>query len=106
MIDVLSTACIGPSFLKTIPFRTSKLCEHAATKFIISLAVSDLLFSGINIPSYGYGLYSRNFLTEKTCPAIGFFYMVNASVSIYNMTLVTVNYYVKICHNYKYDKVS
>ena len=98
--------CKRPRFLRKFLFRTSKIRKQAATKFIISLAVSDLLFSGINIPSYGYGLYSKNFLTTKTCPPIGFFYMVNASVSIYSMALVTLNYYVKICHNSQYNNVS
>ena len=86
--------------------RNSKIRGQAMTKFIISLAVSDLLFCCISTPSIGYGIYAKDFLSENNCSYFYFVVVGNYAVSVYNLVLITVHNYVAICYNSKYHKVN
>ena len=91
--------------------RCQKLRVHATTAFVISLAVSDLLFSAINLPltasrykgscgSFSYTLYpffcARYVHEEWTlgptlCRIFPFFFYGNVAASLMNMVAITVN---------------
>ena len=86
-------------------FRTPKI-RDGATRFIVSLAVSDFLYSGINTPIIGYSHFSKDFLTNENCPIITFIGYSNYGISIYNMVLMAIQCYVVVCHISIYEKVS
>ena len=104
---ILTTLGVTGNLLTIIALlRNSKLLDQPITRFVISLAVSDFIFSAFNIPTYAYAMNNISFYTKTSCQFLGYFYLVNASVSIYNLVMITVSHYILICHNSKYNEVS
>ena len=90
---------------KSLNFRTPEIRIEATTKFIISLAISDCLFCGINVPAYAYAVNSQEFLTPENCKFWTFMKCINSAASIYNLVLITFSHYMMICHIEKFKKV-
>jgi len=82
--------------------RCAKLRVHATTAFVISLAVSDLLFSAINLPlTASRYIHEEWTLGTTLCRIFPFFFYGNVAASLMNMVAITVNRYVLIsCHGY------
>lgn len=82
--------------------RCQKLRVHATTAFVISLAVSDLLFSAINLPLTASRYVHEEWTLGPTlCRVFPFFFYGNVAASLMNMVAITVNRYVLIsCHGY------
>lgn len=80
--------------------RCPKLRSHATTMFVISLALSDLLFAAVNLP-----LTASRYIHEEwrlgavLCRLFPFFFYGNVAASLMNMVAITINRYVLIsCH--------
>ena len=97
--------CFGFRFFKVALFRTPKILENVASKFVISLSLSDFIFCCV-LPIQGYGVASGNFFTNDNCSIFGPLIFANYGISVYNFLLISVHNYVLICHNKKYNKVS
>ena len=92
--------------------KSKKLSHLVMTKFIVSLAVSDLLFCSINVGSNAVRYITRNnpesadsIWGAKVCEVFTFFYFANGGVSLANLFLITLNQYVMICHYDKLEKI-
>ena len=96
----------GFSFIRNILFRTETIKRVPTSKFVLSLAISDLLFCLINVPVYGVALNSPNFLNYDNCKLWTFLKCVNSATSIYSKIFITISHWIMICHNSKYDRVS
>ena len=85
--------------------RNSSLRKRTTTKFIVSLAISDLLFCSINTLCNAI-LFNRVTLYElEICKLLTFFFYANGAVSLFNLVLITFNQYILICHSDKYHKI-
>ncbi|GFG30616.1 hypothetical protein Cfor_05178, partial [Coptotermes formosanus] len=86
--------------------RCSKLRHHATTAFVISLAMSDLLFCSINLPLTASRFINQAWvLGPELCKLFPFFFYGNVAVSLLSMVAITVNRYILIsCHGL-YDKL-
>ena len=80
--------------------------ESPVAKLILSLAFSDLLYSGYAIPLTGTAIYTKKVYTEETCATLTWTGVIIFTVSIYNLVLITVHNYIRICHVSIYSKVS
>ena len=90
--------------------KDSNLRSQATTKFIISLAVSDLLFCAIMMPlNVAYFVLKRegnfNGFPIELCQFCTYFYYAASGVSLFNLLLITINRYILICKNSKYCKI-
>jgi len=91
--------------------RCQKLRSHATTAFVISLAISDLLFSAINLPlTASRYIHEAWTLGTTLCRIFPFFFYGNVACSLMNMVAITVNRYVLITYhgryNYIYSKIN
>lgn len=86
--------------------RCVKLRSHATTAFVISLAISDLLFCSINLPlTASRYIHEEWLLGETMCQLYPFFFYGNVGASLINMVAITINRYVLIaCPGY-YSKI-
>jgi hypothetical protein len=86
--------------------RSQKLRVHATTAFVISLAISDLLFSAINLPlTASRYIHEKWTLGDTLCRIFPFFFYGNVAASLMNMVAITVNRYVLIsCHG-RYGRI-
>lgn len=72
--------------------RCSKLRHHATTAFVISLAMSDLLFCSINLPLTASRYINQAWvLGSELCKLFPFFFYGNVAVSLLSMVAITVN---------------
>nr|CAD7413630.1 unnamed protein product [Timema poppensis] len=86
--------------------RCRKLRKHATTAFVISLSVSDLLFSAINLPLTASRYVSEAWVLGPTlCKLFPFFFYGNVAVSLLSMVAITINRYVLISCHLLYDNV-
>ena len=83
-----------------------KLRKKATTSFIISLAVSDFMFCGINLPLTAVRyFYQKWVLGDQLCRVFPFFFYGNVAASLMSMVAITINRYVIIgCFKY-YAKI-
>ena len=79
--------------------------ESPVTKLILNLALSDLLHSGYSIPLVGTAIYTKVY-TEENCASLSWIGVSIMNVSIYNLVLITIHNYLRICHDSIYYKVS
>ena len=120
-----SDVCIDAGNLLTVValVRCQKLRSHATTAFVISLAVSDLLFSAINLPLTAsryctviililiINLINCRYIHEAwtlgptLCRIFPFFFYGNVACSLMNMVAITVNRYVLITHHGRYNHI-
>lgn len=86
--------------------RCQKLRVHATTAFVISLAVSDLLFSAINLPlTASRYVHEKWTLGPELCRIFPFFFYGNVAASLMNMVAITVNRYVLITYHGSYHTI-
>nr|CAD7447963.1 unnamed protein product [Timema bartmani] len=72
--------------------RCRKLRKHATTAFVISLSVSDLLFSAINLPLTASRYVNEAWVLGPTlCKLFPFFFYGNVAVSLLSMVAITIN---------------
>jgi len=86
--------------------KDAKLRKKATTSFIISLAVSDFMFCGINLPLTAVRyFYQKWVLGDQLCRVFPFFFYGNVAASLMSMVAITINRYVIIgCFKY-YAKI-
>jgi len=86
--------------------RCVKLRTHATTAFVISLAISDLLFCSINLPlTASRYIHEEWLLGETMCRLYPFFFYGNVGASLINMVAITINRYVLISCPGSYSKI-
>jgi 7 transmembrane receptor (rhodopsin family). len=91
-----STVFLFPGNLVTVIalLKCSKLRHHATTAFVISLAISDLLFCSINLPLTASRYINQAWvLGSELCKLFPFFFYGNVAVSLLSMVAITVNRY-------------
>ena len=77
--------------------KDKKLRAKATTSFVISLAVSDLMFCSINLPLTAVRYFHQKWiLGEQLCRVFPFFFYGNVAASLMSMVAVTINRYVII----------
>lgn len=86
--------------------RCPKLRSHATTMFVISLAISDLLFSAINLPlTASRYIHEEWKFGETMCRIFPFFFYGNVAASLMNMVAITVNRYILISCHANYSRI-
>ena len=85
--------------------KCSKLRQKSTTKFVISLALSDLLYCALNIP-YLVWMSSKEFeLNVAMCPFYGMVYYTPTTLSLITLMAIAINRYMIVCHNEIYVKI-
>ena len=85
--------------------RSPDLRIQPATKFVISLAVSDLLYCLIYMPST-IAIYNDSKINDSVwCPIYQFLTYWFVNVSLITLMAISINRYVMICHNYLYQRI-
>ncbi|KAK2583806.1 hypothetical protein KPH14_009705 [Odynerus spinipes] len=75
----------------------TRLRRHATTAFVISLSVSDLIFSAVNLPLTASRYLNEAWVLGDTlCQIFPFFFYGNVAVSLLSMVAITINRYVLI----------
>ena len=88
---------IGNLFTVLALIKDKKLRVKATTSFVISLAVSDLMFCSINLPLTAVRYFHQKWiLGEQLCRVFPFFFYGNVAASLMSMVAVTINRYVII----------
>jgi len=86
--------------------KSAKLRKQATTTFVISLAISDLLFCSINLPlTASRYVHEQWRLGETMCRLYPFFFYGNVGASLINMVAITFNRYVLISCPGNYAKI-
>ena len=83
----------------------SKLRQNSTTKFVLSLATSDLLFCSVSMTTFVWRLSIGNELNADMCPFIVMVLYVPAIISLNTLMAIAINRYVIVCHNAIYEKV-
>ncbi|KAI4494186.1 hypothetical protein M0802_009220 [Mischocyttarus mexicanus] len=75
----------------------TRLRRHATTAFVISLSVSDLIFSAVNLPLTASRYLNEAWILGDTlCKIFPLFFYGNVAVSLLSMVAITINRYVLI----------
>ncbi|XP_059099520.1 protein trapped in endoderm-1-like isoform X2 [Tigriopus californicus] len=86
--------------------RCPKLRSHATTLFVISLAISDLLFAAVNLPLTASRYVQEEWVLGATvCRLFPFFFYGNVAASLMNMVAITINRYVLISCHANYSRI-
>jgi len=86
--------------------KCQKLRSHATTMFVISLAVSDLLFCSINLPLTASRYVHEEWrLGSEMCRLFPFFFYGNVAASLMNMVAITINRYILIACHANYSRI-
>lgn len=86
--------------------KCQKLRSHATTMFVISLAVSDLLFCSINLPLTASRYVHEEWrLGSEMCRLFPFFFYGNVAASLMNMVAITINRYILISCHANYSRI-
>ncbi|XP_034940177.1 protein trapped in endoderm-1 [Chelonus insularis] len=84
----------------------TRLRRHATTAFVISLSVSDLIFSAVNLPLTASRYLNEAWvLGETLCQVFPFFFYGNVAVSLLSMVAITINRYVLISQSDIYARL-
>lgn len=84
----------------------ARLRKHATTAFVISLSVSDLIFSSVNLPlTASRYLYEAWVLGDALCQVFPLFFYGNVAVSLLSMVAITLNRYVLISRSDLYPHI-
>ena len=101
---ILVGSC-GNLFTILALLQSKKLRVEVATKFVISLAISDLLMCSIILPLNLFGLFNDDEKTITYEAVYGVIYFGIIVTSMCNILAITINRYIIICHNAIYDKI-
>lgn len=75
----------------------TRLRRHATTAFVISLSISDLIFSAVNMPLTASRYLNEAWvLGETLCKIFPLFFYGNVAVSLLSMVAITINRYILI----------
>jgi len=86
--------------------RDKKLRQQATTTFVISLAISDLLFCAINLPLTAARYIQQEWtLGPVLCRMFPFFFYGNVAASLMSMVAITINRYVLIAYYGYYSRI-
>uniref|UniRef100_A0A0K2TB03 G-protein coupled receptors family 1 profile domain-containing protein n=1 Tax=Lepeophtheirus salmonis TaxID=72036 RepID=A0A0K2TB03_LEPSM len=86
--------------------KSPRLRNHATTMFVVSLAISDLLFSAINLPfTASRYVHLRWIHGNFVCRLFPFFFYGNVAASLMNMVAITINRYVLISCLTTYSRI-
>lgn len=70
----------------------TRLRRHATTAFVISLSISDLIFSAVNLPLTASRYLNEAWvLGETLCRIFPLFFYGNVAVSLLSMVAITIN---------------
>lgn len=70
----------------------TRLRRHATTAFVISLSISDLIFSAVNLPLTASRYLNEAWvLGETLCKIFPLFFYGNVAVSLLSMVAITIN---------------
>eukprot|EP00096_Caligus_rogercresseyi_P013826 TRINITY_DN6427_c0_g1_i1.p1 TRINITY_DN6427_c0_g1~~TRINITY_DN6427_c0_g1_i1.p1 ORF type:complete len:404 (+),score=68.29 TRINITY_DN6427_c0_g1_i1:143-1354(+) len=86
--------------------RSPRLRNHATTMFVVSLAISDLLFSAVNLPLTASRYVHLKWIHGNfLCRLFPFFFYGNVAASLMNMVAITINRYVLISCITTYSRI-
>lgn len=72
--------------------RYKKLRKQATTAFVISLCISDLIFSAVNLPLTASRYLNEAWvLGDSLCKIFPVFFYGNVAVSLLSMVAITIN---------------
>ncbi|XP_012542853.1 protein trapped in endoderm-1 [Monomorium pharaonis] len=84
----------------------TRLRRHATTAFVISLSVSDLIFSAVNLPLTASRYFHEAWvLGETLCTIFPLFFYGNVAVSLLSMVAITINRYILISRSDIYNQL-
>ncbi|XP_076619287.1 trapped in endoderm 1 [Colletes latitarsis] len=84
----------------------TRLRRHATTAFVISLSISDLIFSAVNMPlTASRYLHEAWVLGETLCKIFPLFFYGNVAVSLLSMVAITINRYILISRSEIYAQL-
>ena len=84
--------------------RSDELRIQTATKLVISLAVSDLLYCLIYMP-VTIAIYNDSKIIDSVCPFYLFLSLWFGNVSLITLMAISINRYVMICYNHLYQRI-
>ena len=95
VLSILSfIGTFGNLFTILALIKCSKLRQKSTTKFVISLALSDLLYCALNMP-YLVWMSSNEFeLNVAMCPFYGMVYYTPTTLSLITLMAIAINRYV------------
>jgi len=104
---VLCCAGVAGNLLTVVALtRDKRLRLQATTFFVISLAISDLLFCGINLPLTAARYISQEWtLGPVLCRLFPFFFYGNVAASLMSMVAITINRYVLVAFHAYYRQI-
>ncbi|XP_034171784.2 trapped in endoderm 1 [Osmia lignaria lignaria] len=84
----------------------TRLRRHATTAFVISLSISDLIFSAVNLPLTASRYLNEAWvLGETLCKIFPLFFYGNVAVSLLSMVAITINRYILISRSEIYAQL-
>ncbi|KAL6254583.1 hypothetical protein P5V15_014635 [Pogonomyrmex californicus] len=84
----------------------TRLRRHATTAFVISLSISDLIFSAVNLPLTASRYLNEAWvLGETLCKIFPLFFYGNVAVSLLSMVAITINRYILISQSDIYNQL-
>ncbi|XP_011868593.1 PREDICTED: protein trapped in endoderm-1 [Vollenhovia emeryi] len=84
----------------------TRLRRHATTAFVISLSISDLIFSAVNLPLTASRYLNEAWvLGETLCKIFPLFFYGNVAVSLLSMVAITINRYILISQSDIYSQL-
>ncbi|KAG7208339.1 hypothetical protein KM043_014575 [Ampulex compressa] len=84
----------------------TRLRRHATTAFVISLSISDLIFSAVNLPLTASRYLKEAWLLGDTlCQIFPLFFYGNVAVSLLSMVGITINRYILISRSDIYAQI-
>ncbi|KOC70267.1 Protein trapped in endoderm-1 [Habropoda laboriosa] len=84
----------------------TRLRRHATTAFVISLSISDLIFSAVNLPLTAIRYLNEAWvLGETLCKIFPLFFYGNVAVSLLSMVAITINRYILISRSEIYAQL-
>ncbi|XP_066582083.1 protein trapped in endoderm-1-like isoform X2 [Prorops nasuta] len=84
----------------------ARLRRHATTAFVVSLSVSDLIFSAVNLPLTASRYWNQAWILGDTlCQIFPLFFYGNVAVSLLSMVAITLNRYVLISQSDIYSRL-
>lgn len=84
----------------------TRLRRHATTAFVISLSISDLIFSAVNLPLTASRYLNEAWVLGDTlCKIFPLFFYGNVAVSLLSMVAITINRYILISKSNVYNQL-
>ena len=106
VLSILSfIGTFGNLFTILALLKSSTLRKKSTTKFVVSLATSDLFYCTFTMPCNVWTNNNEFELTIAICPYYGIVKYAPLIVSVVTLTAIAINRYVIVCHNAMYENV-